>query len=222
MDEFITALESACSATSLTTLEGIQQCHYKCQTHLCCFNNDVTLLGNDCSNVHVDACNAYKPCERLVAPTTQNPLISSSKQNLSYISDAVDQACDLPLDPSLVNADWITSCHGVCASRLCCLVDSRIGSSCQETLGTEECDAYAPCSILLNDSGKEITDVKQIVENEIPSINDVCTSAVSTDSSSYDNCRERCNERSCCFEDQPQYSCYKMVRSLVYSTCTHI
>eukprot|EP00581_Thalassiosira_minuscula_P010528 CAMPEP_0183712212 /NCGR_PEP_ID=MMETSP0737-20130205/7402_1 /TAXON_ID=385413 /ORGANISM="Thalassiosira miniscula, Strain CCMP1093" /LENGTH=689 /DNA_ID=CAMNT_0025940791 /DNA_START=87 /DNA_END=2153 /DNA_ORIENTATION=+ len=39
VDVFSTELEGVCSVNSLKTLDGIQQCHNKCQTHLCCFTD---------------------------------------------------------------------------------------------------------------------------------------------------------------------------------------
>jgi len=222
IDEFITALESACSVKSLTTLEGIQKCHNKCQTHLCCFDNDVTLLGNDCSNVHPDACNAYKPCERLVTPTTQNPLMDSSsktptKKDRDVAKAAVDAACMIPENPSLIDYDWISKCHGVCASRLCCFVDKNIGSNCQ---ATQECDVYASCKVLLNDSGNELS-IEEI-EDEYSNIEDICDGNVAQDSSRYETCDERCSRRSCCFEDKPEYSCYLMVSIRLYLVCSYM
>lgn len=117
----------------------------------------MTLLGNDCSNVHPDACNAYKPCERLVTPTTQNPLIDSSsktptKNDRDAAKATVDAACMIPENPSQIDYNWISKCHGVCASRLCCFVDKNIGSNCQ---ATQECE-YMPhvksCSMIVETS----------------------------------------------------------------------
>ena len=224
VDEFITSLESACSATSLTTLEGIQKCHNKCQTHLCCFKNDVTLVGNDCTNVHVNACNAYKPCERLVTPTTQNPLlVDTNKPDLNAVAASIEEACTLPLDTNLIDSDWIAMCHGICASHMCCLVDASLGSNCEATLGKEECDAYHSCKVLLNDSGNEITDANTIIEltdgKKIDftkaDIDDICTVEVVQDPSRYEKCEERCYQRSCCFEPEPEYSCYQMVSDVL-------
>ena len=240
VDEFITALESACSATSLTTLEGIQKCHNKCQTHLCCFNNDVTLVGNDCTNVHVNACNAYKPCERLVTPITQNPLIvDTNKPDLKAVAERIEDACTLPLDTNLIDSDWIFKCHGICASRMCCLVDASLGSNCEATVGKEECDAYHSCKVLLNESGNEITDANTIIEitdgKQIDftnaDIDDLCTAEVVQDPSRYEKCEERCYQRSCCFEPEPEYSCYQMVSDVlenqfpffyIYRPCVNI
>ena len=206
---FEAALETACSETTLKTLEGIQQCHNKCQTHLCCFTNDVALAGNDCSNAHVEGCNAYQPCERLVTPTAQNPLTSTTS-DLDEIAEAIEKACALPDDPYLVDQSWVEGCHSLCAPRLCCLVDAKIGSNCRATVGTKECNAYSACEILINDSGQEVTGAKQI-EDKFGDLNDVCTIAVVQDSSLHAACEERCKDRSCCFESTPAFSCYDMV-----------
>lgn len=219
VDAFITALESACSDTSLKTLEGIQQCHNKCQTHLCCFTNNAALSGNDCSSIHVEACNAYKPCERLVTPTDQNPLAPSSPvtKDLNQLAEDVDKACALPQDPYLVDNDWVARCHGVCASRLCCLVDARIDSNCRSAVGIRECNAYAPCEVLINNSGKEL-DTAEEIEDKYGDIDSVCSLAVENEPSLYDACEDRCYMRSCCFEDKPEYSCYHMVSKFVGSS----
>ena len=118
VDAFLTALESACSETSLRTLEGIQQCHNKCQTHLCCFTNDAALAGNDCSDSHVEACSAYHACEQLVTPTAQNPLTSTTAPDLDAIADAIEKSCALPDNPYLVDQGWVEGCQSLCAARL--------------------------------------------------------------------------------------------------------
>ena len=135
-DEFTLALKEACSPESLKTIEGLTMCHNKCQTHLCCFTKDVVLSGEDCSNHYVDACDAYKPCELLVSPDYSQSQPTS--QNPYDVEKAVKDACTLPQNPLLITPDWIAGCHGICASRFCCLVDSRIGSSCIDTLGENE------------------------------------------------------------------------------------
>ena len=89
VDEFVSQLETTCSEESLETLEGIQLCHNKCQTHLCCFTTDSALVGNDCSKVHPVACDAYKPCQRLVKPTTK-PKVDVTDHNLS---EQIASAC---------------------------------------------------------------------------------------------------------------------------------
>lgn len=222
VDEFITALEAACSEKSLQTLEGIGQCHNKCQTHLCCFTSDTVLAGNDCSSTHVEACSAYKPCERLVAPGAKNPMTAGSaaaagggEVDLDKVADAVEKACSLPQDPYLVDSAWVAACHSACASRFCCLLDSKIGSSCLGTVGSKECSAYGACEVLINGStGKEIVNPSGI-EEKVGDINYVCNPAVDTDPKLYDACEERCKTRGCCFEEKPEYSCYHMVRRRV-------
>ena len=212
---FITALESACSETSLKTLEGIQQCHNKCQTHLCCFTNDAALAGNDCSDSHVEACSAYHACEQLVTPTAQNPLTSTTAPDLDAIADAIEKSCALPDNPYLVDQGWVEGCHSLCAARLCCLVDAKIGSNCRATVGTKECNAYSACEVLINDSGQEVTGAKQI-EDKFGDLSDVCTIAVVQDASLHAACEERCKDRSCCFESTPEFSCYDMVSNSLY------
>lgn len=215
VDAFLTALESACSETSLKTLEGIQQCHNKCQTHLCCFTNDAALAGNDCSDSHVEACSAYHACEQLVTPTAQNPLTSTTAPDLDAIADAIEKSCALPDNPYLVDEGWVEGCHSLCAARLCCLVDAKIGSNCRATVGTKECNAYSACEVLINDSGQEVTGAKQI-EDKFGDLSDVCTIAVVQDASLHAACEERCKDRSCCFESTPEFSCYDMVSNSLY------
>ena len=211
VDAFITSLEAACSSESLKTLEGIQQCHNKCQTHLCCFTKDATLTGEDCSTTHVEACNAYKPCERLVTSSGgQNPSISSSSPDLFEVNKAVRDACTLPQNPSMITEDWVVRCHNVCAPRLCCLVDYKLGSNCRDIVGEEECNNYDICNVLINNSGGEISDVHQI-ENKLGSVESVCNSKVSENPLQFEACEVRCDGRSCCFEEMPTYSCYEMV-----------
>ena len=215
VDEFITALETACSDTSLVTLIGIHRCHNKCQTHLCCFTQDATLAGNDCSNINVEACSAYKPCEKLVTPknkANKSPPPTKST-DLVKVAASVEAACALPMNTYDVAESWVTACHQVCASRLCCLVDAKIGSNCRAQVGYKECNAYSACEVLINNNGKEITTAEGI-EDRFGDLETVCNAAVLQDSKLYDVCKDRCNERSCCFEEQTQYSCYHMVSAV--------
>jgi hypothetical protein len=213
VDAFITALESACSESSLQKLEGIQLCHNKCQTHLCCFTSDETLAGNDCSNIHVDACSAYQPCKRLVTPPNSENQPSATT-DLKEVAENVETACSLPDDPYLINQSWVSSCHSVCASRLCCLVDAKIGSNCRSTLGIEECNAYSACDVLISNSGTEMTEAKQI-EGKFGDIENVCNEETAQSSSLSKACDERCEQRSCCFEDSLAYSCFEMVSGMM-------
>jgi len=212
IDTFITALETACSENSLKTLEGIKQCHDKCQTHLCCFTSDPTLTGvGDCENAHVQACNAYKPCERLVTPQVGQPPQTNTageafRDSLDVIAEKVAKACDLPPSPANIDDTWVTGCHSVCASRLCCHIDAKLGSNCLASVGTEECNAYSACEILVNENmGKEMDD--KLVSCDIKAH---CNIGVVQDSILYDECEDQCTERSCCFEDVEAYSCYGM------------
>lgn len=210
--DFITELETACAPSNLKHVAGFKQCHDKCQTHLCCFTDDVTVAG-DCK-IHPDACEAYTPCERLVTPTGEaspsNFDASEYDDPMDQLADQVEKACEPPEDPYLINQNWVTGCHNVCASRLCCLLDAKIGSNCRAAVGTRECNAYGPCEILINSSGKEITQAKGI-EDKLGDVNAVCGADVETTPQMYDSCEERCSQRSCCFEEEVAYSCYHMV-----------
>jgi len=217
VDTFIAKLEAACSENSLKTLEGIKQCHDKCQTHLCCFTSDPALTGvGGCENAHVQACTAYKPCERLVTPQVGQPPQTNTageafRDSLDVIAEKVANACDLPPSPADIDDTWVTGCHSVCASRLCCHIDAKLSSNCLASVGTKECDAYGACKILVNENtGKEM-DAKTI-ENKLVSgdIKALCNIGVVQDSILYDECEDRCTERSCCFEVEEAYSCYGM------------
>jgi hypothetical protein len=241
-DGFLISLEAACSETSLQTLEGIQKCHNKCQTHICCFASQLGLAEDTCQDVHVDACEAYKACERLVAPKAKNSLTKGealgdvvSTPDLDEVAAEVERACELPNVADLTSPewvtksykDWVTSCHSACAERLCCLVDANIGSNCRATVGKKECDAYIPCEVLINEkSGKEITTALG-AEKKFADVEDIevmCNEGVTKSSKMYEDCEERCNQRSCCFEDNPAYSCYDMEKEWCneFSSCSHV
>lgn len=232
VDDFLDALETACSETNLKHLEGIKQCHDKCQTHLCCFTENSSVAGEDCTNLHPDACDAYKPCERLVTPNVENPIDATTTSSLEELAQKVEEKCELPDDPFSIDQNWVSGCHGICASRLCCLVDARMGSNCRSTVGIQECNAYSPCEVLINSSGKEMTQAKDIenkygVGNDAPDddaieniedIGAVCPGDVGRDPKRKEACKEKCSQRSCCFETKPEYSCYHMV-SLQIAWC---
>jgi len=217
VDEFITALETACSESSLRTLEGIQQCHSKCQTHLCCFTTNVALTANDCSNMHVEACSAYKPCERLVTPVKQKkspsiiptlPAPSNGNSKPMALAETISEMCTLPKDLSEITQDWVGNCHAVCASHMCCLVDDSIGSNCRAEVGSQVCDTYSPCEVLINDAGLEKMNAADL-DLKFGDVDTVCSTKVEDDEDMYDACEKRCKERSCCFEEE-KYSCYHM------------
>ena len=207
VDDFITALEMACSEQSLTTLEGIQQCHDKCQTHLCCFTDDTSLAGNgNCDNIHIEACNAYKSCERLVTPHKGYALADDSMA-LNDVADSVEELCTLPDDPTLITGEWVTNCHAVCAPRLCCLLDEKIGSNCRDTMGSKECEAYDPCEVLIDaNEGQVMMD-----PHAISDIDNVCDIDLVQNLKERGTCEFMCKRRSCCFEKEADYSCYAMV-----------
>lgn len=244
VDEFLDALETACSEANLKTLEGIKQCHDKCQAHLCCFTENSVVAGEDCTNIHPGACSAYKPCERLVTPSVDNPLGSYSQDSFEEIAEKVEQTCELP-DQSGIDQKWVTECHSICASHLCCLVDARMGSNCRSTVGIQECNAYSTCEVLINSSGKEMTQAKDIEDKyggigvhdddaikNIEDIGAICPGDVGRDPKRKEACKEQCSERSCCFESKPEYSCYHMVSCFLHdidcviavetSLCAHL
>jgi hypothetical protein len=145
-------------------------------------------------------------------PNSENQ--PSATTDLKEVAENVEKACSLPNDPYLINQSWVSNCHSVCASRLCCLVDAKIGSNCRSTLGTEECNAYSACDVLINNSGKEMTEAKQI-EEKFGDIESVCNDSVMDTSTKWDACDERCQQRSCCFENTLAYSCYHMVSGMM-------
>lgn len=187
MNDFKANLETVCSENALMTLDGIQKCHNKCQAHLCCFNDE--LIGpehiDSCEDIHLNACDAYAPCKRLVT--------SHDFDDDDYARE-VDESCQLPLDPKHVDQDWVMRCHSVCAARLCCLADANIGSNCRSQIGDEECDAYAPCEVLINPaSGLEELDPQAIKEYKFQlniqehngGIDEVCNEEVDNDENKY-------------------------------------
>jgi hypothetical protein len=198
IDEFKASIEAACSSESLTTLEGITECYNKCQAHLCCVSSDV--LGDfDCSDTYPDECNAYQVCDQLVSRYSIWSPPSTSFDPFA-VKRLVDVAC-IPRDSAPVTREWVTKCHEVCEAHMCCLAHPSLGSSCVDVLGDGVCGDYSACQNLI---GGELRD--------LDSINDLCNSDVSSNKELFLECREKCMERSCCFEDNPDYSCYEMVR----------
>jgi len=222
-DEFSLALQEACSEDSLKTLEGIQQCHNKCQTHLCCFTNESNLAGEDCSVATNEACDAYKPCQRLVSPGYAQSADKSSTLDMQYMKQSVQDKCSPPSNPYLIDEAWVAGCHAICADRFCCLVDERLDSSCVDSVGKAECSAYETCSILINDSGREITDINAL-QGSLAAVEEVCNSKVSSDSALHADCERKCDTRSCCFEPNPTYSCYHMEQDWCdeYKPCEYV
>ncbi len=219
-DEFSFALQEACSEDSLKTLDGIQLCHNKCQTHLCCFTNESNLAGEDCSLATNDACDAYKPCQRLVSPGYAQSGDKSSTSDIQNIKQLVQEKCSPPSNPYLIDATWVSGCHAICADRFCCLIDERLDSSCVDSIGEAECSAYEACSILINESGSEFSDVSAL-QGSLIAIEELCNSKVSSDAALHADCERKCDTRSCCFEPNPTYSCYHMVSDgiLLYLNC---
>ena len=102
-----TRLEDACSESSLKTLDGLQTCHNKCQTHLCCFTRDPKLADQNCGG-HIPAgCSAYEPCKRLVVPPADTkPAVSptallTQEENEKRVYDA----CYFGTDPTKVTEE---------------------------------------------------------------------------------------------------------------------
>lgn len=224
VDEFVEQLDATCSDESLETLEGIQKCHNKCQTHLCCFTTDSALVGNDCSKVHPVACDAYKPCQRLVKPTTK-PKDDITDHNSSEKINSVSIAsiCEYPdNDKPKVVDEWIKDCHAICAPRLCCLSDPSLDSNCRDTVGDEECDVYSPCQVLLGDLAQQSSEGQPVDASR--TIESVCNEKTANDSDLYDQCEDMCSQRSCCFEDEPSISCYNMEKGWCdeFSACDYV
>ena len=186
VDEFVDQLDKTCSEEALETLEGIQKCHNKCQTHLCCFTSDSALVGNDCSKVHPVACDAYKPCQRLVKPTTK-PKDDVTDHNSSEKS--VASICERPDNeqPEVVD-EWIKDCHAICAPRLCCFSDPSLDSNCRDTVGDEECDDYSPCQVLLGVGDSAPQSSMGQLEDVPRTIEAVCNEKTANDSDLYDQC----------------------------------
>ena len=217
IDDWSSQLEEACGEDALKTLDGIQQCHDKCQTHLCCFTEDGFLAGDGhCEAVHIhsDSCAAYKPCKRLVI-LEENALNDDSMQ-LADIAESVANFCSLPDDPTLLDGDWVTNCHTVCAPRLCCVLDVKLGSSCRATVDSEECAAYAPCEVLVDaNKGQVMRD-----PHAIGDIENVCSIDLVQNLEERNACEFLCKQRPCCFQHEREYSCYTMVSLLrVWAVC---
>ena len=222
VDSFVTSLENACSESSLKTLDGIQKCHSKCQTHLCCFTTDSKLADQDCSGLLPAACSAYAPCKRLVTPPSGNEIVPSTSLSGPELTEkAVYDACYFGDDPSRVTQELVTRCHDVCATRLCCFSDYKLRSSCRATVGEEECNLYSLCDQLVSEGGGEMKDALELEEKEFD-IDKLCTDEVASNSNLYSACRESCERRSCCFETEQVYSCYNLEKDWCdeYKACS--
>ena len=210
---FIDRLDRICNEDSLKTLDGIQQCHDMCQTHLCCFTGDGFFAGEGhCEDVNIDSdsCLAYEPCSRLVI-LEKNALDGQSNNDstLLEVADSVKNLCALPDDPGLIDESWVTNCHAICAPRLCCVLDANIGSNCRDVVALEECRAYAPCEVLVDSSiGQVMRD-----PHAIGDIENICSIDLVQNLKERNACEFRCKQRSCCFEEEAAYSCYSLVSS---------
>ena len=192
--ELYAFIESVCSLDSLKTLEGIEQCFNKCQPYLCCFPEDAAEMKWDCEDFRDEECSAYGNCEQLVA--LHDLWIPPPKAVDKYaVKIAVNGACILGGDQP--TEEWVSNCHEKCETRMCCLVDPSIRSSCLDFLGAEECNDYSACKVLIGgDAGGA------------EKIEDVCSYV--DDASSFAECEAKCKTRQCCFEDVHKFSCYHL------------
>ena len=208
--EFEASIESACSAESLKSLEGIEKCFNKCQAHLCCVPTDALEADFDCSDTYPDECNSYYVCENLV---DQYDLWKPPDKSFDpyAVKVAVKEACNLPNDATQATEEQIVNCHQVCEARMCCLAHESLGSNCIETLGGDECEDYSPCQVLVGGDTRDATSIDELCDYD----------AVTTDEEFFTKCEQKCSERSCCFEDEAEYSCYAMEEDwcLEYDLC---
>jgi hypothetical protein len=194
-EELYASIESVCSLDSLKTLEGIERCFNKCQSYLCCFPEDAAEMKWNCDGFREEECMAYGNCEQLVA--LHNLWKPPPKAVDKYaVKIAVNNACILG-DGVQPTEEWVSNCHEKCESRMCCLVDPSIRSSCLDALGAEECNDYSSCKVLI---GGGSTGAEQI--------EDVCSDV--NDASSFAKCEAKCKTRQCCFEDVHKFSCYHL------------
>ena len=200
-DEVQAGIESACSPESLKSIQGITNCMNKCQAHLCCHATN-GLAGWDCSDTLTEECNSYSACENLVSLYELWTPPSTSFDPYA-VKIAVEDVCTLPPRNLPITEEWVTGCHQVCEARMCCLAHSSLSHNCDEIL-EDECKDYSSCQALI---GGE--------QRGAHNIDDVCTIEVSSNKEAERVCREKCEERSCCFEDIMAYSCYHMVRILL-------
>lgn len=207
IDGFVTELEQICSEDNLKTINGIYNCHNRCQSHLCCFVSDEDEGQYDCSLQRPTACSVYEPCKKLVQPIEGEEQVRPLQP--SDIEQIVFDACFFGNDPLKITEEMVQKCHGVCAQRLCCFSDYLLQSSCRDTVGDDECQLYSLCEQLVTDDGVEVGNAIDLQQNEFD-VDHLCSSKVSEDPDLYDACKGLCTERrSCCF-DKPGYSCYDM------------
>ncbi len=217
-----TRLEVACSESSLKTVDGLQTCHSKCQTHLCCFTADPKLSNQNCVGLIPAGCSAYEPCKSLVTPPAgTEPAISPTAFLTSEETEKrVYDACYFGSDPTKVTEELVTNCHAVCAQRLCCFSDYKLQSSCRATLGDEECDLYNLCDQLVTEAGV-VSDAVEEEEKEFD-VDELCIDKVTIYSSLKSACEQTCEKRLCCFESDPAYSCYDLEKDWCdeYKACS--
>ena len=209
--EFEASIESACSPDSLKTLEGIEKCFNKCQAHLCCVPTDALEADFDCSDTYPDECNSYYVCENLV---DQYNLWEPPDKDPYAVKFAVEEACNLPNDATQATEEQIMKCHQVCEARMCCLAHESLGSNCVETLGGDECGDYSPCQVLIGGDTRDATGVEELCDYNSVTLNEEI----------FRKCEKKCSERSCCFEDEAEYSCYAMEKDwcLEYERCEYV
>ena len=189
------AVDSACSVESLKTLEGVEQCFNKCQPYLCCFPEIASEIEWDCEGFRDEECSAYGNCEPLVA-SHQLWKPPSKAANKYAVKIAVNDVCILSngVQPT---EEWVSNCHQKCESRMCCLADPSIRSSCLATLGAEECNDYSACKVLIGGDSREAEGIE-----------DVCSNV--DDANSFAKCKAKCKTRQCCFENVHKFSCYHL------------
>ncbi|KAL7496326.1 hypothetical protein ACHAWT_004860 [Skeletonema menzelii] len=189
------AVDSACSVDSLKTLEGVEECFNKCQPYLCCFPEIASEIEWDCEGFRDEECSAYGNCEPLVA-SHQLWKPPSKAANKYAVKIAVNDVCILSngVQPT---EEWVSNCHQKCESRMCCLADPSIRSSCLATLGAEECNDYSACKVLIGGDSREAEGIE-----------DVCSNV--DDANSFAKCKAKCKTRQCCFENVHKFSCYHL------------
>ena len=223
-------LDEVCSPFALSSggLSARADCTSICSEFEECCRDDACLASN------VDACGTYTACENLLQP------------------EMILDPSDIPTychGRGILTKEGIMACKALCEPGLCCLISPFVGKekdgllrgieSCVEDKGSDFCDMYSDCEILLDVDDENLgvpadtQDDEDAVNNEedssvIPlapqNIEEICSKRSLMNIEKYRECKGVCTRARCCWSAE-HYSCEKKTsthRCDEYAPCSRL
>ena len=214
--------ETLCKPSTL--VQNWNTCKDHCSRYECCFTTN-----DSCYEKNQLECDEYFICEEFYLDKEEAETISESQQGYSIIVDTgigTLEAMTYRCVPNHLEQN-LKVCSEWCTPYECCFYSSN---SCY-TSNQEVCDVHHDVCKSVFDytdefgggpsnnaqpSNKELGDTQLGTTKMTQSnnIDDLCNSEVSSNKELFSNCKQKCQERSCCFEvgANAAYSCYQAVR----------